>query len=413
MCRKKRPKIKSEEVNPRMLKAGRKVALPQKGLWALMNRGVLPADNDEERLKKAILSLIASGIAFLAMFWGALYVWTGYPFSGSIPLMYAVISFLSIAHFFATKRFSFFRSSQFMMILLLPFFLMWSVGGFANGSAVMIWAFFTPLAALFFADIKSALRWLIAFMCLTVFSAVIDSSLISYAEPMPKALNTLYFLMNMGCGFLLIYIVLHYFVRDREASHRIAIAAKEEALKAQKDLEKAYQQVRENEARITELMLTDPLTGVANRRALTERLEQEVKGAKRYSQSLGVIMADLDFFKNINDSYGHNTGDEVLKTFAEIMRKTVRASDFIARFGGEEFVVITPQITESGLREMTDRIREALQRAAIAGIDKPVTASFGATLLQEGDEPNTMLFRADKALYDSKKNGRNRCTLAA
>jgi diguanylate cyclase (GGDEF)-like protein len=396
-----------------MLTTPEKTVAPQKGLWALMHSGSLPTDNDQERLKKAILSLIASGIAVLAIFWGLLYVVSGYPFSGSIPLTYAVISFFSIAHFFATKKFSFFRSSQFMMILLLPFFLMWSLGGFANGSSVMIWAFFTPLAALFFADVQSAQRWLIAFMGLTVFSAAIDSTIVQYAAPMSETLNTVYFLMNMGCGFLLIYIVLHYFVRDREAANLRAIAAREEALEAKGELEQAYQQVRDNEAKIMELMLTDSLTGVANRRALNDELEKEVERAKRYNKSLGVIMADLDFFKSINDSYGHTAGDEVLKAFARIMRETVRSTDFIARYGGEEFVIIMPEITSEGLYEMTGRIRETLEAAAITGLDKPVTASFGASLLQSGDDKNTILSRADEALYKSKAQGRNCITLAA
>lgn len=396
-----------------MLHAVQKSITTRKGLWSLMQSGALASDNEEERLKKAILSLIVVGIAFLAIFWGLLYIVSGYPFSGSIPLTYAVISFISIAHFFVTKRFSFFRSSQLMMILLLPFLLMWSLGGFANGSGVMIWAFFTPLAALFFADTNSALRWLIAFLALTVVSTVIDGTLAQFAHPMPKTLNTLYFLMNMGCGFLLIFVVLHYFVRDRQASHRIAIAAREDALKAQKDLELAYQQVRNNEARITELMLTDPLTGIANRRALNERMDKEVQHARRYQNTLGVIMADLDFFKSINDTYGHGTGDEVLKKFAEIMRSTIRASDFVARYGGEEFVIIAPEISSRGLYELTERIRETLAAADIPGLEKTVTASFGATLFRDGDDQSALLSRADQALYASKAEGRNRFTLLA
>jgi len=378
-----------------------------------MNKGALPTDNDQERLKKAILSLIASGIAFLAIFWGSLYVLSGYPFSGAIPLTYAVISFFSITHFFITKKFSFFRSSQFMMIMLLPFMLMWSLGGFANGSSVMIWAFFTPLAALFFADSKSAQRWVAVFVALTIFSALIDSVVVNFATPMPESLNTLYFLMNMGCGFLLVYIVLHYFVRDREKANLASIAAREEAVKAKQELEKAYQQVRDNETKIMELMLTDSLTGVANRRALNDQLEKEVKRAKRYKKQLGVIMTDLDFFKSINDSYGHTAGDEVLKAFAEVMRETVRATDFIARYGGEEFVLILPEISRDDLYEITCRIREAFESTEIPGLDKAVTASFGAAVLDSTDDHRSLLSRADKALYNSKELGRNCVTMAA
>jgi diguanylate cyclase (GGDEF)-like protein len=160
-------------------------------------------------------------------------------------------------------------------------------------------------------------------------------------------------------------------------------------------------------------MLTDSLTAVANRRALNERLEKEIQHAKRYHRTLGVIMTDLDFFKSINDTYGHSTGDEVLKKFAEIMRASVRASDFVARYGGEEFVMITPEISPHGLYEMTERIREALETADISGLQKTITASFGAALLTDADDQKALLSRADKALYTSKAEGRNRFTMAA
>lgn len=380
------------------------------GLWGWMNSGAKPGDSDEERLKKAILTLIASGIAVLAIFWGLLYVVSGYPLSGAIPLTYAVISFLSIGHFFVTRRFTFFRSSQFMMILLLPFLLMWSLGGFANGSAVMIWAFFTPLAALFFAAPASAMRWLSAFVVLIVISALVDAEVARYADPMPGNLNTLYFLMNIGCGFLLIFVVLHFFVKDRQASSLAAIEAREEAERARQELEQAYEKVRRNEKKITELMLTDPLTGVANRRALNERLLAEIDRARRYDDELGVIMADLDWFKSINDNYGHAVGDEVLRSFARVMRDNVRSSDFIARFGGEEFVVIVPETSREGLLVTATHIQQAMLRQQIDGLDKSVTASFGLSLLGAADDVDSLLLRADRALYESKHQGRNTVT---
>jgi diguanylate cyclase (GGDEF)-like protein len=162
-----------------------------------------------------------------------------------------------------------------------------------------------------------------------------------------------------------------------------------------------------------ELMLTDSLTGVANRRALNDQLEKEVKRAKRYKKQLGVIMTDLDFFKSINDSYGHTAGDEVLKAFAEVMRETVRATDFIARYGGEEFVLILPEISRDDLYEITCRIREAFESTDIPGLDKAVTASFGAAVLDSTDDHRSLLSRADKALYNSKELGRNCVTMAA
>lgn len=390
-----------------------KKGLFDNGLWGFMQCGTVPGDSDADRLKKAILSLIASIIALLAIFWGCLYMVSGYPVPGAIPLSYAAISFLSITHFFITKKFAFFRSSQFLLILVLPFALMWSLGGFANSSAVIIWAFFAPLAAMFLADLRSALRWLGAFLVLLVVSAFLDAQVATLVEPMPRKLNTIYFLMNMGCGFLLIYIVLHYFVKDREASHQSAIGAREEAVKANLELEQAYVDLRRNEQKIIELMLTDPLTLVANRRALNDRLAMEVERSRRNDTLLGVIMADLDRFKSINDEYGHAVGDEVLKAFARAAGEEIRTSDFIARFGGEEFVIVAPETTREGLCTLAERIRNRISTTKIPGLDKAVTASFGLSILTSHDNQHSLLSRADRALYISKHEGRDRVSLVA
>ena len=172
--------------------------------WSFANSGSKPDDTQEVRLKKAVLTIISSGIALLAIFWGSLYIVSGYPYSGAIPLSYAFISFLSIAYFFKAKRFEFFRFSQLLLILLLSFLLQASLGGFANGSVVMVWAFFAPLAAMFFSDIKSAFRWQTAFIVVTLISGLFESTLSQMVAPMTKHINTLYFIMNMGAGFVLI-----------------------------------------------------------------------------------------------------------------------------------------------------------------------------------------------------------------
>ena len=198
-----------------------------KWIWNIANKGSLPDDSDDSCLRKAVLTIISISIAFLAIFWGTLYIFSGYLLSGAIPLSYAVISFASIRYFFRTKKFAFFRFNQLLLILLLPFLLMWSLGGFANGSVVMIWAFFTPLAALFFSNLRAATQWLLAFIALTVISGIIDTDLASRVMPMAQSINTLYFMMNMGLGTSLIFVVLFYFVKDRERSHQAVTQSKQ------------------------------------------------------------------------------------------------------------------------------------------------------------------------------------------
>lgn len=352
--------------------------------------GVAPDDSDDLRLKKTVLTLVSSGIAFMAIFWGALYIYSGYPLSGVIPLTYSVISFSSTLYFFRTQRFAFFCFSQQLLILLLPFLLMWSLGGFANGSVVMIWAIFAPLAALFFIDLKAATRWMFAFLGLLLVSALFDQTFADLARPMPSDLNTLYFLMNLGCGFVLIALMLHYFVRDRES---------------------AYRKLQQSETHIRNLMLTDPLTGVANRRGLDERLAMEMARQTRYNQPLSIIMADIDWFKRVNDIYGHTMGDTALQAFARQVSDRLRATDFIARYGGEEFVLLLPNTgAEEGVA-LAERLREATKQLRFDQSDLNLTASFGVTVAQPGEGMAEVLSRADEAMYQSKSTSRDRVSL--
>lgn len=354
--------------------------------------GVAPGDSDDLRLKKAVLTITATIIAFLAIFWGCLYLYSGYTLPGALPLSYSVISFSSILHFFKTKRFTFFRFSQQLLILLLPFLLMWSLGGFANGSVVMIWAIFAPLAALFFIDLTAAKHWMLAFLGLLAISAAFDLNLATYARPMPAGLNTFYFFMNLGCGFILIAIMLYYFVKDRES---------------------AYAKLQQSEAHIRELMLTDPLTGVANRRHLDSRLEMELSRQVRYSQPLSVILTDIDWFKRVNDTYGHTVGDTVLKAFTDHLGESLRTSDFVARYGGEEFVLLLPNTTLEEAAALAERIREATKRIRFKQPELSMTASFGVTSAHPGEGMAEVLSRADEAMYQSKSHGRDRVSTLA
>ena len=379
--------------------------------WKLINYGVLASDSEEQRIKKSVLTLISGAIAMLAIVWGSLYTYSGYPLSGAIPLGYALVSTCSILYFFITKRFSFFRFSQFFMMLILPFLLMWSLGGFANGSVVIIWAFFTPLAALFFHDLKSSFHWIMAYLTLILISAFIDPIVATNIQPMSQTLNISYFVMNMGAGFLLIFFVINYFVTDRERANLLALKAKEDALQAKDDLERAYERLQNNELKIRELMLTDALTGLANRRFLDERLADEMARLKRYGNQLSLIMTDLDYFKQINDTHGHVVGDEILVEFARILKDDLRPTDFAARFGGEEFLIILPETSIESANFIAERIRKKLHQIKVDRIDKPITASFGVTSIQLDETPKDAFIRVDKALYQSKESGRNQVTL--
>ena len=159
----------------------------------------------------------------------------------------------------------------------------------------------------------------------------------------------------------------------------------------------------------------DPLTKTRNRSALFSSLQREGELAKRHDQPLSVVMLDIDHFKAINDTYGHAAGDAVLQQVAECITKTVRTSDVVFRYGGEEFLILLANTTQEGALHLAERIRSELQNhPCFAGVGDPlrVTASLGVASLNANDSKEVLVSRADHALYRAKHEGRNRVALA-
>jgi len=159
------------------------------------------------------------------------------------------------------------------------------------------------------------------------------------------------------------------------------------------------------------LSQTDSLTGLWNRRHLEETLESEFKRAKRYSNELSIMIIDLDHFKNINDTYGHMAGDEVLREISARIKKCQRETDFIGRYGGEEIVVILPETDLHTASKVAETIRKTIEKEPVEFEDEiiNVTTSIGISSLRNEHENYATLFsEADEALYNAKKLGRNR-----
>ncbi len=162
-------------------------------------------------------------------------------------------------------------------------------------------------------------------------------------------------------------------------------------------------------AKLEIVALTDSLTGLKNRGALTERLREEVRRARRYELPLSLAVLDVDFFKDYNDSFGHPAGDDVLRGVSQILKTHARPSDFSARYGGEEFVVILANTHLSGALAHAERIRHAVENAKWQS--QEVTVSIGVASLTENITSDDELLRAaDDALYKAKRAGRNRVT---
>lgn len=177
-------------------------------------------------------------------------------------------------------------------------------------------------------------------------------------------------------------------------------------------VEEMEQETRKVKAHMEEERLrarTDPLTGLPNRAAYDEHIEQEYERWSRYRTPFAVVVADLDLFKKVNDSFGHLAGDKVLRLVAKVITKNIRVTDFVARYGGEEFVIILPSTATAEAEQAMDKLRQSLEVSPFNFHGKPVgiTMSFGITEIKEGDSLDDVFTRADKALYQAKEDGRN------
>ncbi len=161
----------------------------------------------------------------------------------------------------------------------------------------------------------------------------------------------------------------------------------------------------------------DGLTALHNRRYFDHRLREELLAAAREGTSVGLVLADIDRFKSINDEFGHPTGDSIIRRFAEILRTACRASDVACRYGGDEFAVILPGVDEATVRDVATRVLDLIRRDRLLRllVATPLTASIGAAATAPGEAvpAGALLGRADEALYASKSAGRNRFTFAA
>jgi len=158
-------------------------------------------------------------------------------------------------------------------------------------------------------------------------------------------------------------------------------------------------------------LMVDSLTGVHSRYAYERRLEEEFQRWQRHSQPLSFSIWDIDLFKRVNDSFGHEAGDRLLRGVADLFDHNKRAEDFLARIGGEEFVLLLPMTPLEAARGVAEKLRVAVENAAFRHHGEPVavTISCGLTEFRAGDTPTAVYERADRALYEAKAQGRNRC----
>lgn len=216
----------------------------------------------------------------------------------------------------------------------------------------------------------------------------------------------------------LIYLIKRLFPRIVALCTKLE-EAQEELKKDFTTLKGAEQKLLENEEELRELTLTDALTGVANRRGYDKTIRSEWYRAKRMATPLALIMLDIDFFKDYNDKYGHIAGDQCLKKIAAgLSSKIVRAGDIIARYGGEEFVVILPGSDKKAAVKLAEILRGEVESLNIEHIfpeakEGRITISLGVAATKElNGNIESLLLKADSAMYEAKREGRNKVKVA-
>jgi len=155
------------------------------------------------------------------------------------------------------------------------------------------------------------------------------------------------------------------------------------------------------------LATTDKLTGAYNRTKFKEIIEREIEMVKRFNTPLSMIIFDIDHFKEVNDRYGHDVGDYVLQTIADIVRENIRKIDYFVRWGGEEFMILSSETNLDKAHALAERIRKIIEKHKFKTV-RQVTVSFGVTQFKKRDTENNFIKRADDTMYKAKKEGRNR-----
>lgn len=213
---------------------------------------------------------------------------------------------------------------------------------------------------------------------------------------------------SIATSFLVVFLIVQIVLNARANLER------------ERRLVETAAELRETGAELERLAKVDPLTGVLNRRALFERLGAEFRRSQRYGRSLTAMMIDLDDFKSLNDRYGHATGDEVLAACARLISSNLRESDTVGRYGGEEFAVFLPETSIADGAFVAEKLRLVIEALEIESPDGaaelvPVTISIGVAATPDMATPDeqALLNRADQALYEAKRAGRNRISVAA
>jgi len=344
-------------------------------------------DSAKVRREHRFLIYLGTLMSLGGLIWGTISMYSGIFYESFIPYSYALITVINFTYLYFSKDF---KSAQFVQVLaslLLPFVFQFFLGGFVASGAVVLWSILTILGSFTFQNRTTTLRWFIIYLVLVATCGLVDRKLTFITIEVPSEVSLLFITLNIILISIIIFTLFYYFVSSEE--------------KLQKQL--------------TELANTDVLTNIPNRRSFFTLAHQEFERVSRGADPFAILMIDIDYFKSINDTYGHDVGDKALVSFATLLKEQSRNIDILGRYGGEEFIVLLPQTNLQEAKVFAQRIIETCRDIHIntpQGVCH-FTVSAGLCRL---DPANTELLEpikcADDALYRAKEGGRNKLEVA-
>ena len=339
-------------------------------------------NSDREKVGHGFLIYTGALMSLGGLLWGSICFISGLHLESLIPYGYTVITAINFSYLYYSKDFKSARFVQMAISVLLPFLFQLSLGGFIPSGAVILWSILSILVGFTFQNQTTTRRWFLFYILLVMVSGFIEAKIFLVGGEAFHDLSTLFFTLNLCVISSIIFIMFSYFF---QSSDNLRL-----------ELEKLAQ--------------TDPLTNIPNRRHIFDIMEKEFNRVRRNGGAFSVMMIDIDFFKKVNDHFGHGVGDEVLKSFSHYLNKCVRQIDSIGRYGGEEFIVFLPDTSLPEALGLAQRINlgcRDLKLSTPLGLCT-FTISIGISVWVKTDTHiDEIIHRADQALYQAKHNGRD------
>jgi class 3 adenylate cyclase len=288
--------------------------LLQSWIERLANAGSLASDSPDEKLRKAILIFLATIYCIAGLLWGVSYLALDLTLPAMMPLGYSVISGASLYYFFRTNRFRSFRFVQLLLILLLPFLVQFSLGGFAASSTVMIWSILAPIGALMFAGTRQALLWFVSYLALMLISGILDWKMAAEPAPVAPFVRGMFFIMNLGGVSAIFYVLLRYFVREREQAMAV--------------LDREHRRVIREKERLDKIKNVMANFVPETMKSIIEKNPEEMH-LDRYVQEATVLFLDIEGFTTLLHTYSTETVAQVIEKYFS------KFYDIIQQYGGD------------------------------------------------------------------------------